>query len=140
MLGWCNGSAGFVFLWTLAGHVLDSAEYLTLAELAAWDAWEANGQSPTLCCGAAGQAYAFLNLYKQTGDTMWLARARAVGAKAASAMVHANGEALPWKLRSLYRGEVGIAVLAADLDRPDESAMPLFENEGWPEPVRAWSA
>jgi len=32
---------------------------------------------------------------------------------------------------SLYRGRLGIAVLAADLERPEAAAMPLFGDEGW---------
>ncbi len=34
--------------------------------------------------------------------------------------------------RSLYRGPVGIAVLVADLQRPEDACMPFFEDEGWP--------
>ena len=30
---------------------------------------------------------------------------------------------------SLYKGELGIAVLAADLERPEQACMPLFEIE-----------
>ncbi len=34
-------------------------------------------------------------------------------------------------LYSLYRGALGIAVLAADLERPEAAAMPLVGDEGW---------
>ncbi len=30
---------------------------------------------------------------------------------------------------SLYKGEVGVALLAADLDEPELSRMPLFDKE-----------
>jgi hypothetical protein len=33
---------------------------------------------------------------------------------------------------SLYKGEVGIALLASDLSRPEAACMPFFEREGWP--------
>jgi hypothetical protein len=33
---------------------------------------------------------------------------------------------------SLYKGDVGVALLEADLAEPFLSAMPLFESEGWP--------
>ena len=72
MSGWCNGSAGFVFLWTLAHKMLGKAEYGVLAEQAGLDAWESDGQIGNLCCGYGGQAYALLNLYKHTGDQRWL--------------------------------------------------------------------
>jgi serine/threonine-protein kinase len=77
MPGWCNGSAGYVFLWTLAHRILGSPEYLALAEGAAWDACEMAGQLNNLCCGTAGHAYAMLNLYRHTGETCWLQRAQA---------------------------------------------------------------
>ena len=33
---------------------------------------------------------------------------------------------------SLYKGELGAALLAADLAKPEASALPLFESEQWP--------
>ena len=33
--------------------------------------------------------------------------------------------------RSLYRGRVGLGVIAAEVERPELAAMPLFEDEGW---------
>jgi hypothetical protein len=33
--------------------------------------------------------------------------------------------------RSLYKGEFGLAVLAADLEVPDEAVMPFFEPFGY---------
>ena len=32
---------------------------------------------------------------------------------------------------SLYKGRVGLALIAAEVERPDLAAMPLFEDEGW---------
>ncbi|HVR98846.1 MAG TPA: lanthionine synthetase LanC family protein, partial [Thermoanaerobaculia bacterium] len=65
MPGWCNGSAGFVHLWTLAGSP-------TLAEGAAWHAWEDPDTSGNLCCGLAGRAYALLHLHRHGGGPEWL--------------------------------------------------------------------
>src|SRR6266581_7715947 len=33
MAGWCNGSAGFVFLWTLAPQMIGRPEFARLAEV-----------------------------------------------------------------------------------------------------------
>ena len=38
MPGWCNGSAGYIFLWTAAYDVFHDDAYLRLAERAAWHA------------------------------------------------------------------------------------------------------
>lgn len=126
MPGWCNGSAGFVFLWTLAGRMLGEPAFQKLAEGAAWNAWEAPGGGGTLCCGLAGRAYALLHLHRHGGGPAWLARARDLADRAALA-VERDTEAPD----SLYKGRIGVAVLAADLASPEGAAMPFFEEEGW---------
>lgn len=127
MPGWCNGSAGFVFLWTLAHRMLGEDRFRSLAEGAAWNAWEAPESNGNLCCGLAGRAYALLNFYKLDGDAKWLERARELAERAAVAIERSSEP-----LHSLYKGALGVAVLAADLARPEEAAMPFFEEEGWP--------
>lgn len=126
MPGWCNGSAGFVFLWTLAHRMLGDPAYLSLAEGAAWNAWEAPDGNGNLCCGLAGRAYALLNLHRHGGGAEWLARARELANRAAIAIERERE-----KSHSLYKGALGVAVLAADLTRPEAAAMPFFEEEGW---------
>jgi len=126
MAGWCNGSAGLVFLGTLAHRMLGEPRWRELAEGAAWNAWEAPDSHGTLCCGLAGRAYALLNLYKHGGGAPWLLRARELAHHAAAAADRTSESP-----DSLYKGTIGIAVLAADLARPEEAAMPFFEEEGW---------
>lgn len=126
MAGWCNGSAGFVFLWTLAHQILGEPRYRELAEGAAWNAWETPDLHGTLCCGLAGRAYALLNLWKHGGGEPWLTRARDLAGQAAHTIERA-AEAVD----SLYKGAVGVAVLAADLARPEAAVFPFFEEEGW---------
>ncbi len=127
MAGWCNGSAGFVFLWTLAAATFGDPRYGRLAEGAAWNAWEAPDAHGTLCCGLAGRAYALLNLHRHGGGGEWLARARELADRAAAA-IERTAEAPD----SLFKGAVGVAVLAADLARPEDAVFPFFEEEGWP--------
>jgi serine/threonine-protein kinase len=127
MPGWCNGSAGYVHLWTLAHRMFHDEAHLALATGAAWNAWEDPQNVGSLCCGWAGRAYALLNLYKHTGDTVWLNRARVLAERAAQA-----GPTPDLPAYSLYKGTVGVAVLVADLGYPAGSAMPFFEEEGWP--------
>jgi serine/threonine protein kinase len=138
MPGWCNGSAGFVYLWTLAYQTFHDTDFLTLAEKTAWNTWEEPDSVGNLCCGLAGRAYALLNLYKYTGEKNWLHRAQALATKAASSMrmLDLRGDSLykSFGIRpdSLYKGNVGIAVLAADLEHPESACMPFFDDEGWP--------
>jgi serine/threonine-protein kinase len=129
MPGWCNGSAGMVFLWTLAAEEQSDPEYRALAEGAAWNTWEAPDGNPSLCCGLAGRAYALLSLWRHGGGGEWSERARVLAGQAARSLARQSpqNEAPD----SLYKGEVGVAVLAADLARPESAAMPFFEEEAW---------
>lgn len=122
MSGWCNGSAGHVFLYTLAHRLLGDRQWLELAELAAWDTWDQPRGNATLCCGTAGRAYALLHLYKHTGETQWLSRARQLANHAATA-----AEATAQRANTLWKGELGVAVLIADLASPENARMPFFE-------------
>ena len=122
---WCNGSAGQVFLWTQAHRRFHHDSYRVLAERAAWYAWEQSIDFDSLCCGLAGNAYALLNLYRYTREEVWLERARQLTDRAV-AMTRASE--MP---NSLYKGTLGVAVLAADILVPEQAAMPMFEAEGW---------
>jgi serine/threonine-protein kinase len=124
--GWCNGSAGHIFLWTLAHRLFGDAAYLALAEGAAWHAWEDAESVGDLCCGLAGRAYGLLNLYKHSGEVQWLHRGQELAVRAADVV-----QKVALRRDGLYKGEVGVAVLAADLSRPQEACMPFFEGEGW---------
>ncbi|HXO19187.1 MAG TPA: lanthionine synthetase LanC family protein, partial [Thermoanaerobaculia bacterium] len=127
MPGWCNGSAGFVYLWTLAHREWGEPRFLDLATGAAWNAWEAGEGGGGICCGAAGRAYALLELSRHLGDEpRWSARARSLADRAAVAIA-AGSE----KADSLYKGRIGVALLAADLERPESAALPFFADEGW---------
>lgn len=127
MSGWCNGTAGMVYLWTLAHQLIGEQIYLDLAEKSAWNVWEEPAQIIGLCCGHAGQSYSLLNLYKHTGEEIWLQRAQELMLKGVHTATSAPQE-LP---NSLFRGEIGLAVLIADLAKPNFACMPLFEAEGW---------
>ena len=119
---WCNGSAGQVFLFTLAHRLLGDPQWLQLAELAAWHTWDEPRANATLCCGTAGRAYALLNLYKHTGTKEWLSRARQLANDAA----HAASDTAE-RANALWKGELGVAVLIADLESPENARMPFFE-------------
>jgi serine/threonine protein kinase len=122
MPGWCNGTAGQLFLFTLAHRLLGDDQWLHLAESAAWNNWDEPHIATTLCCGTAGRAYALLNLYKHTGATDWLSRARHLANHAAT-----NASTTAERPSSLWKGELGVAVLIADLASPENARMPFFE-------------
>ena len=139
MPGWCNGTAGYVHVWVLAHQALGDERYLRLAERAAWNAFEEPGSMGGLCCGLPGRAYGLLCLYKYTQEREWLTRATKLAEMASAAARDAAASAHPYsppslerRRHSLYKGELGLALLLADLSSPDESCMPFFEPQGWP--------
>jgi serine/threonine-protein kinase len=127
MPGWCNGSAGFVHLWTRAHATLRDDRWAALAEKAAWDAYATRTSVTQLCCGLAGQAYAVLEMYKYSGEVRWLAAASELGALAAARLEQPTTRRST--VASLHKGQLGVAVLAADLAEPEAAVMPFFGAE-----------
>ena len=66
-----------------------------------------------LCHGTGGNGYAFLKLYKRTGDAIWLERARAF-AMAAIGQVRGARAAFGRGRYSLWTGDVGLAIYLWD--------------------------
>lgn len=126
MPGWCNGDAGQVFLWALLAQHFGERRYVHIAERSAWAAWSGPHGYSYLCCGAAGAAYALLRVFALTGDPDWLYRAQTLALRAVELL--AEDDHLPG---SLWRGEVGVVVLLADLERPATARLPVFEAQGW---------
>lgn len=119
--GWCHGSAGWAQLWVLAAEVTGDAGLLALAERPAVHAILARGAGAGLCCGLAGQAYAALALHRATGEPTWLTHGRRLADEAAGV---APGPDLPE--HSLWCGDLGVALLALELQEPALAAMPLY--------------
>lgn len=128
--GWCSGSAGYLYLWTVAAEMTNDERYLELAEKAAWHSWEHDDRNPNLCCGLTGRAFALLRYYRYTGDDLWLLRARQLAHLALD--IFGKTVFADSRTYSLYRGALGAALLASELDYPERAVMPLFEPEGWP--------
>lgn len=121
---WCNGAAGQVPLWALAHRLYRDDRFARWVEMAGWTVYDDRSVAADLCCGFAGRAYALLGVHRLTGDPAWLARARMLADRAVEGI---RTNAL--RRDSLYKGEVGVALLVAELERPEHSCMPLFEGE-----------
>ena len=62
----------------------------------------------------------------RAGGEVWLTRARELADRAAASI-----ERTAESPDSLFKGAVGVAVLAADLAAPETAVFPFFEEEGW---------
>jgi serine/threonine-protein kinase len=129
MPGWCNGSTGQVYLWSLAHRVFGDERYRNLALRAGWNAWEDPAVVATLCCGLAGRSYSLLHLYQLTGGDAWLERAQALATRASHHIRHPQSSEYDGFEMSLYKGELGIALLLSDLTQPDYAVFPFLESE-----------
>jgi serine/threonine-protein kinase len=123
--GWCHGTAGYVFLWNLAHALYGDDDYAVRAEHAARTLGQP-AQVDNLCCGSAGQAYAALNQHRSTGEARWHSLAISIANQDAPSQWSLGDTPRPL---SLYRGKLGLALLAVELERPELAAMPLFEFE-----------
>lgn len=124
LMQYCHGAPGFVIcLADLPSTALDSL--LLEAGEAVWKAGPLTKGS-NLCHGTGGNGYAFLKLFKRTGNRIWLERARAF-AMHGIAQTHAgfrkNGQ---WRY-SLWTGDLGFAVYLWDCIR-GEPAFPTLDD------------
>lgn len=114
---WCNGSAGFALLWTLAFELFGDESWLMLARRCAYHAGQCRViDSATLCCGIVGKAWALVSVYRASREERWLQRARALARAAPTP--DDDG---------LFYGTLGAKLLAAELQDPMNARFPLYE-------------
>ena len=122
---WCNGAAGMIPLWTLAARMLGRGSVT-------WRLPKARPGPPTrvtrhrATCAAVSpvEPTACSTCTAPAADPIWLARARDL---AEQAVPQVRENAL--RRDSLYKGEIGVAALLVDLERPDDAAMPFYDRE-----------
>jgi len=110
LVQWCHGSPGMIT--SLAGlPAAHSGEVDQLLLEAGETIWRAGplAKGYGLCHGTAGNGYAFLKLYRRSGDTKWLERARAF---AMHAMRQRDTMRAEYGLGrySLWTGDAGLAI------------------------------
>ena len=127
LTSWCNGSTGFVFFWLEAYKFFKKDIYLHYAKSSGDFSWKNADNNPglDLCCGLSGKIYSYLALYKIEKEEKWLNRAKMSLDKA----LEADKDSSYVKPHSLFKGDVGLAVLCKEIEHPLSSVMPLFERE-----------
>lgn len=114
LVQWCHGAPGIVTATADFPRGVSAAMDRLLLDAGA-TIWRAGPlvKGYGLCHGTAGNGYAFLKLYRRTGDANWLARARAFA-------MHALGQRERMRARygvgrySLWTGDAGLAVYLQD--------------------------
>lgn len=114
LMQYCHGAPGFVVcLADFPGEALDHV--LAAGAEATWAAGPLRKGS-NLCHGTGGNGYAFLKLYKRTGDSKWLDRARAF-AMHGIAQTDAAARTYGQMRYSLWTGDAGFAIYLWDCIR-----------------------
>jgi hypothetical protein len=121
----CHGAPGIVLAFASAPFGSSAFERLLRAggELV----WKAGplAKGSNLCHGTGGNGYAFLKLYKRTGNRLWLERARAF-AMAAIEQVRAARSEYGRGRYTLWTGDAGLAIYLWDCIRAD-AAFPTLD-------------
>ena len=121
--GWCHGSAGYTFLWCAMYTYSKDEKYLELAQKTARHFLTETGvTNVSLCCGLSGECYALLRLFNITKNEYYLLEAK----NKAKKILH-NVYTPDARNNSLYKGDIGAAVLLTELNKPCYARMPLFE-------------
>ncbi len=126
---WCNGTSGMLFLWVLAYQCDKNDKWLNIAKYAANNIISSRSHINQLCCGRAGQIYALLELYQETQDQELLSEIQIL---AKALQQNADNSFLANEYRfSLYKGEIGQALMLEELSCPDQASMPFFARQKW---------
>ena len=99
---WCHGAPGVIT--STAAIALHDDAFTDLLVAAGQLTWHAGPlrKGGGLCHGTAGNGWAFLKLWRRTGDDRWLSRARAFA-------MHALGQ-IDGARFSLWTGDLGVAL------------------------------
>ena len=128
LVHWCHGAPGTIYLLARAYLAWKKEEHLRAALKCGDLIWRKGllKKGPGICHGVAGNGYAFLLLYRLTGDQEHLYRARCF-ADFLGRREFAEGARTPDCPLSLYEGLAGTACFLADLARPDGATFPFFD-------------
>ena len=123
---WCHGAPGIVA--SLASLAPGDAQLTELLRAGGELTWQAGPlrKGANLCHGTAGNGYAFLQLFRRTGDELWLHRARAFAMHAIEQVERATAH-LGRGRHTLWTGDPGTALYLASCIAAD-AAVPTLDR------------
>uniref|UniRef100_A0A7S2KT96 Uncharacterized protein n=1 Tax=Zooxanthella nutricula TaxID=1333877 RepID=A0A7S2KT96_9DINO len=129
LVHFCHGAPGMVWLYCKAFSVFGDQRFLDYATAAAQTVWQYGilRKGPGLCHGVAGNGYALLEMFRATGDSLWLARAKHFASRMLAKDV-VDASRTPDSQWSLFEGLAGTLCFLLDLrSSPSAAALPLFD-------------
>jgi lantibiotic modifying enzyme len=127
LVQYCHGAPGIIAAF--ADSPFSTPELERLLRRGGDLVWQAGplAKGSNFCHGTAGNGYAFLKLYKRTGDAVWLDRARAF-AMTAIAQCRAARRQYGQGRYSLWTGDLGLACYLWDCVN-GEAAFPTIDGK-----------
>lgn len=127
LVQWCHGAAGIVTAMSRT-PIINTDESKLLDQLLNRTAelvWQAGPlvKGSNICHGTSGNGYAFLYLYRRTGKTLWLDRARKFA-------MHAIEQCQKSRVHygqgrfTLWTGDAGLAIYLYHCLHPENAAIP----------------
>ncbi|XP_076275831.1 lanC-like protein 3 isoform X1 [Rhynchophorus ferrugineus] len=128
LVHWCHGAPGVFYLMAKAYLVFKDAKYLESCEKMCDLIWR-NGllkKGPGLCHGVSGNGYAFLIMYRLTGNQDYFRRA-IYFYKFMDTDTFKNNSRAPDNPYSLYEGIAGTVCFLGDLLFPENASFPFSD-------------
>ncbi|XP_065053883.1 lanC-like protein 2 isoform X2 [Rhopilema esculentum] len=127
LVQWCHGAPGAVNTLIRAYQVFSDAKYLDAAAKCCDVIWDRGLllKGYGICHGTAGNAYAFLEMFKATKNEKYLYHALKFGEWCLEYGKH--GCRVPDRPLSLYEGLAGTVYFLVDLTNPENAGFPGYE-------------
>lgn len=128
LIHWCHGCSGAIYLLAKAFLLFKEERYLEGCRKCAESIWRHGllRKGPGICHGIAGNGYAFLLMYRLTGEKKYLYRA-AKFKEFLTTDTFLDNARTPDRPYSLYEGLAGTVCFLVDLLSPQESYFPFMD-------------
>ncbi|KAI4345268.1 hypothetical protein L6164_012406 [Bauhinia variegata] len=133
LVQWCHGATGVTMTLCKASQIFSGDREFRDAAIEAGEVVWKNGlvKKVGLADGVSGNAYAFLSLYRLTGESIYEERAKALSCflydNARTLASHGETQIGDGNVYSLFQGLAGTACLWFDLLAPQNSSFPGYE-------------
>lgn len=122
-LGWCNGLAGHLLMWTKVWQHSRTDHDRELLDRLAWGVWKYRAPLGSLCCGAAGQAMILAAFSAATGDHRWKSKT----------LAWLHSFRARWGVggspQSLFQGRLGLLLARIECEYAARPQFPLYQDD-----------
>lgn len=128
LIHWCHGCSGAIYLLAKAFLLFKEESYLEGCRKCADSIWRHGllRKGPGICHGIAGNGYAFLLMYRLTGERKYIYRASKF-MDFLSTDTFLDGARTPDRPYSLYEGLAGTVCFLVDFLNPQTSYFPFMD-------------